>query len=90
VSNAHRSSTATTHAQNTKTAHGRSATSVHGRSATNTGRGHGNKMSTMRGAGHASGFKSSGFGRSHGMHSMGHVSHGMGGMGHGGGGHGHR
>jgi hypothetical protein len=90
VSSAHRSTNATMHAQNTKTAHGKSTTSVHGRSATNTGRGHGNKMSTMQGAGHASGFKSSGFGRSHGMHSMGHVSHGMGGMGHGGGGHGHR
>src|SRR5437870_1651362 len=88
VSSARRSSQATTHAQNTKTVHGKSVMSVHGRSATNTGRGHTNKMGAMRGAGHASSFRSSGFGRSHGMHSMGHISrsHGMGSMGHGGGG----
>src|SRR5437868_4359232 len=83
VSNAHRSSQATTHAQNTKTAHGKSATSAHGKSATNIGRGHAGKMTTTRRAGHGSSFKSSGFGGSHGMHSMGHISgsRGMGSMG---------
>ena len=87
VSNAHRSSKATTHAQNTKTAHGKSATSAHGKSATNIGRGHAGRMTTTRRAGHGSSFKLSGFGGSHGMHSMGHVSgsRGMGSMGHGGG-----
>ena len=87
VSNAHRSSKATTHAQNTKTAHGKSATSAHGKSATNIGRGHAGRMTTTRRAGHGSSFKSSGFGGSHGMHSMGHISgsRGMGSMGHGGG-----
>ena len=86
VSNAHRSSKATTHAQNTKTAHGKSATSAHGKSATNIGRGHAGRMTTTRRAGHGSSFKSSGFGGSHGMHSMGHISgsRGMGSMGHGG------
>src|SRR6266513_281302 len=83
VSNAHRSSKATTHAQNTKTAHGKSATSAHGKSATNIGRGHAGKMTTTRRAGHGSSFKSSGFGGSHGM-SMSHFgSHGMGHGGHG-------
>ena len=91
VSNARRSSKATTHAQNTKTAHGKSATSAHRKSATAMGRGHAGRMTTTRGAGHGSSFKSSGFGGSHGMHSMGHISgsHGMGSMGRGGhGGHG--
>src|SRR6058998_887569 len=74
VSNAHRSSKATTHAQNSKTAHGKSATSAHGKSATNIGRGHAGRMTTTRRAGHGSSFKSSGFGGSHGMHSMGHIS----------------
>src|SRR5262249_876769 len=87
VSNARRSSQATTHAQNTKTVHGKNATTVHGKSAANTGRGHSSRMTTKRGSGHGSNFRS-GFSGSHGMHSMGHVSHGMGGMGHGGGGHG--
>lgn len=89
VSNARRSSQATTHAQNTKTMHGKNATTVHGKSVANTGRGHSSRMTTKRGSGHGSSFRS-GFTGSHGMHSMGHVSHGMGGMGHGGGGHGHR
>ena len=91
VSSAHRSSHATTHAQNTNAVHGKSATSAHGRSAANTGRGHTTKMTTTRGAGHRSSFRSSGFGRSHGMHSMGHVSRsrGIGSMGHGGGHGGH-
>jgi hypothetical protein len=83
VSNAHRSSKATTHAQNTKTAHGKSATNI--------GRGHAGRMTTTRRAGDGSSFKSSGFGGSHGMHSMGHVSgsRGMSSMGHGGGHGGH-
>jgi hypothetical protein len=82
VSNARRSSKATTHAQNTKTAHGKSATSAHGKSATHMGRGHTSKMMTTRGASHGSSFKS-GFGGSHGM-SMSHFgSHGMGHGGHG-------
>jgi hypothetical protein len=89
VSNAHRSSHATTHAQKMSTLHGKSTT-VHGKSTKNMGRGHSSRMTATRGVGHRSSFRS-GFGRSHGMHSMGHVSgrHGMGSMGHGGG-HGHR
>jgi hypothetical protein len=87
VSNAHRSSNATMHAKNTRT--------MHGKSGTHVAKGHGAKTSTTRGIGHSS----SGFNRSHGMrsvghmsgshgmHSMGHVgaSRGMGSMGHGGG-----
>lgn len=92
VSDAHRSSQATTHAQNTSMVHGKSSTShgksttTHGRSVTNTGRTHASRMTTVRHAGHGSSFRS-GFSRSHGMHSMGHMSgfHGMGSMGHGGG-----
>ena len=77
VSNARRSSQATTHAQNTKTVHGKSATSVHGRSGTHMGRGHASKMRATRGVSHRSSFRS-GFGGSHGM-SMSHFgSHGMG------------
>jgi hypothetical protein len=93
VSNARRSSQATTHAQNTQTMHGKNAITVHGKSATNIGRGHTSRMTTTRGVGHGSSFRS-GFSGSHGMHSMGHVgrgfsgSHGMGSMGHGGGHHG--
>lgn len=72
VSNAHRSSNATTHAKNMQTTHGKSGT-----------RDHGAKTSTTRSAG----YRSSDFSRSHGMHSIGHVtgSRGMGSMGHGGG-----
>jgi hypothetical protein len=89
VSNAHRSSHATTHAQKMNMVHGKSTT-VHGKSAKNMGRGHSSRMTATRGVGHRSSFRS-GFGRFHGMHSMGHVSgrHGMGSIGHGGG-HGHR
>jgi hypothetical protein len=90
VSGARRSSQATMHAKNTSTVHGKTATTVHGKSTTNVGRGHTFKMTTTRGVGHGSSFRS-GFSGSHGMHSMGHVgrgfsgSHGMGSMGHGGG-----
>jgi len=86
VSNAHRSSNATTHAKNTGT--------MHGKSGTHVSNSHGAKTNTTRGSGH----RSSGFSRSHGMHSMGHMSgpstgsmghmggsRGMGSMGHGGG-----
>jgi hypothetical protein len=87
VSNAHRSSNATMHAKNMRTTHGKSGTHV--------AKGHGAKTSTTRGIGH----RSSGFTRSHGMRSMGHMSgshgmrsmgrmsgsRGMGSMGHGGG-----
>jgi hypothetical protein len=102
VSDAHRSSQATAHAQNLSTAHGKStavhgkstmahgksATTVHGKSATNIGRGHTSKMSSMRNVGRRSSFRS-GFSRSYGMHSMGHMSgsNAMGSIGHGGGGH---
>ena len=83
VSNANRSSQATSHAQNTKAVHGKS-TSVHGRSAANMGRGHSNRTTTTRGVSHGSSFRSAHMG-SHGMHGMGGMSHGMGGMSHGGG-----
>ena len=84
VSNAHRSSQGTAHAQNLSTAHGKS-TAVHGKSATNIGRGHTSKMSSMRDVGRRSSFRS-GFSRSYGMHSMGHMSgsHVIGSIGHGG------
>jgi len=82
VSNANRSSHASSHAQNTNTVHGKS-TSVHGRSTTNMGRGHTNRMTATRGVSHGSSFRSAHMG-SHGMHGMGGMSHGMGGMGHGG------
>jgi hypothetical protein len=78
VSAAHRSSQAALHAQNTQTvhgksssSHGKSATTVHGKSATNIGRGHTSRMTTTRGVGHSSSFKS-GFSGSHGMRSMSH------------------
>ena len=72
VSNAHRSSNATMHAKNTGT--------MHGKSGTHVAKGHGARTSTTRGIGHTS----SGFNRSHGMHSAGHMSgsHGMHSMGH--------
>ena len=72
VSNANRSSNATMHAKNTRTAHGKSGTHV--------AKSHGAKTSTTRGIGH----NSSGFNRSHGMRSVGHMSgsHGMRSMGH--------
>ena len=72
VSNANRSSNATMHAKNTNT--------MHGKSGTHVAKGHGAKTSTTRGIGHSS----SGFNRSHGMHSVGHMSgsHGMHSMGH--------
>jgi hypothetical protein len=75
VSNAHRSSNATMHAKNTRT--------MHGKSGTHVGKRHGAKTSTTRGIGH----RSSGFTRSHGMRSIGHMSgsRGMRSMGHGGG-----
>ncbi len=100
VSDAHRSSQGTAHAQNLSTAHGKStavhgksattvhgksATTVHGKSAMNIGRGHTSKMSSTRDVGRRSSFRS-GFSRSYGMHSMGHMSgsHVMGSIGHGG------
>ncbi len=84
VSDAHRSSQGTAHAQNLSTAHGKS-TAVHGKSATNIGKGHTSKMSSSRNVGRRSSFRS-GFSRSYGMHSMGHMSgsHVMGSIGHGG------
>jgi hypothetical protein len=96
VSNAHRSSQATTHAQNSSAVHGKStashgrsatgrakSTRMHGRSGTHVAKGHGAKTSTTGGTGHSS----SGFNGSHAMRSMGHMtsSRGMGSMGHGGG-----
>lgn len=83
VSNANRSSTATSHAQNTQTVHGKS-TSVHGKSGNNVGRGHSSRMTTTRGMSRGSSFRSAHTGF-HSMHGMGGMSHGMGGMGHGGG-----
>ena len=95
VSAAHRSSQATAHAQNLSTVHGKStatmhgkSTTVHGRRATNIGRGHTSRMTTTRGVGHGSSFRS-GFNGSHGMGSMSHFgsfsgSHGIGSTGHGG------
>src|SRR5262245_6356222 len=87
VSNAHRSSNGTMHAKNMR--------AMNGNSGTHVSKGHGAKASTTRSVSH----RSSSFGRSHGMrsvgqtsgphgmHSMGHVggAHGMGSMGHGGG-----
>jgi hypothetical protein len=75
VSKAHRSSNATMNAKNTRTAHSKTGTHV--------AKGHSAKRSATRGIGH----RSSGFNRSHGMRSMGHMSgsHGMRSMGHGGG-----
>jgi len=72
VSNAHRSSNATTHAKNTQT--------IHGRSGTHVSKAHGPNTSMTRGSGH----RSSGSSRSHGMNSIGHMSgpHGMRSMGH--------
>ena len=77
VSNANRSSQATSHAKNTQTIHGKSST-VHGRSSTKMGRGHGSKLTTTRGVNHGASFRSA-----H-MHGSGGMGHGMGGMGHGG------
>jgi len=84
VSDAHRSSQGTAHAQNLSTAHGKS-TAVHGKSATNIGKGHTSKMNSTRNVGRRSSFRS-GFSRSYGMHSMGHMSgsHVIGSIGHGG------
>ena len=82
VSNANRSTRATTHARNLSTAHGRSG-KVHGKSATNVGRGHSTRMSNTGGFKHGTSFRSTQMG-SHGMHGMGGMSHGTGGMGHGG------
>jgi hypothetical protein len=75
VSNAHSSSNATVNAKNTRT--------MHGKAGTHVAKGHSAKRSTTRGIGH----RSSGFSRSHGMRSMGHMSgfNGMRSMGHGGG-----
>src|SRR6058998_1605438 len=57
VSSAHRSSQATMHAQNLSTVHGKSTT-AHGKSATNIGRSHTSKMTTTRGIGRGSSFRS--------------------------------
>ena len=83
VSNANRSSQATSHAKNTQTVHGKSS-SVHGKSATNIGRGHSGRMT--RSISHGSSFRTAhtGFHGTHGMGRMGGMGHGMGGMGHGG------
>ncbi|HEU5312609.1 MAG TPA: hypothetical protein VFU08_02200 [Candidatus Udaeobacter sp.] len=75
VSNANRSSQAASHAKNTQTVHGKSS-GVHGSSATNISRGHSSRMTTTRGVGHGSSFRSA--------HTGFHSTHGMGGMGHGG------
>src|SRR5437762_11034941 len=85
VSNANRSSQATSHAKNTQTVNGKSS-SAPGRSATNIGRGHGSRMTTTRGINHGSSFRTAhtGFHGTHGMGRMGGMGHGMGGMGHGG------
>jgi hypothetical protein len=85
VSNANRSSQATSHAKNTQTVHGKSS-SVHGKSATNIGRGHSSRMTTTRGISHGSSFRTAhtGFHGTHGMGRMAGMGHGMGGMGHGG------
>jgi len=85
VSNANRSSQATSHAKNTQTVHGKS-NSVHGKSATNIGRGHSSRMTTTRSISHGSSFRTAhtGFHGTHGMGRMGGMGHGMGGMGHGG------
>jgi len=71
VSNAHRSSNATTHAKNTQTTHGKSGTHV--------AKGHSAKMRTT-----SNSHRSSSFSGSRGTRSMGHVSRsqGMGSMGH--------
>jgi len=80
VSNANRSSHATTNAKN--------ARAMHGKSGAHVAKGHGSKTSNARGMGH----RSSGFSRSHGTRSMGRMSgsHGMRSMGHMGGSHGMR
>jgi hypothetical protein len=85
VSNANRSSQATSHAKNTQTVHVKSS-SVHGKSATNIGRGHSSRMTTTGGISHGSSFRTAhtGFHSTHGMGRMGGMGHGMGGMGHGG------
>ncbi len=85
VSNANRSSQATSHAKNTQTVHGKS-NSVHGKSATNIGRGHSSRMTTTQSISHGSSFRTAhtGFHGTHGMGRMGGMGHGMGGMGHGG------
>lgn len=82
VSNANRSSQAASHAKNTRTVHGKSS-SVHGKSAANIGRGHSSRMTTTRGTGHGSSFRSAHTGF-HSTRGMGGMGHGMGGMGHGG------
>lgn len=82
VSNANRSSRATSNSQNTKTVHGKN-NRVHGRSAVNMGRGHSNRMTTTRGVAHGASFRSAHTGL-HGTHGMRSMSHGTGGMGHGG------
>jgi len=88
VSGARRSSQAMMHAKNTSTVHGKSTTTVHGKSATNIGRRNTSKMTTTRGVGHSTSFRS-GFSGSHGMRSMSHFgSSRMGSMGHMGGHHG--
>jgi hypothetical protein len=76
VSNANRSSEATSHAKNTQTVHGKSS-SVHGKSATNIGRGHSSRMTTTRGISHGSSFRTArtGFRGTHGMGRMGGMGH---------------
>ena len=82
VSNANRSSHASSHARNTQTVHGKSS-NVHGRSATKINRSHSSRMTTSRSISHDSNFRSSHTGF-HSMHGMSGMGHGMSGMGHGG------
>ena len=82
VSNANRSSHASSHARNTQTVHGKSS-NVHGRSATKINRSHSSRMTTSRSISHDSNFRSSHTGF-HSMDGMSGMGHGMSGMGHGG------
>jgi hypothetical protein len=81
VSNAHRSSQATSHAQNTQTVHGKSS-SIHGKSSSVHG-----KSTSSHGKGHASAGKSVGFTSKSVGHGPSFKSGRGGGMGHGHGGH---
>jgi len=80
VSNARRSSHATSHGTNVhaKTTHGKS--SVHGKGASTVGRSHAGSMRSFSSGGRSAGHGMSGSGMGHSMAGMGH---GMGGMGHG-------
>lgn len=83
VSNANRSSQAASHAKNTQTVYGKSGTvhgkssTFHGRSGTKVGRGHSSRMTTTRGMGRGSSFRSAHTGF-HSMRGTGGMGHGMG------------